>query len=618
MLNNGVRVLLAVAGLTVFAIALLGSARLGDAASSNVVVTANIVSATSLAASCPSSATTFGAVQPGVPAVTGTDCGFTFGSSNDTSTLRVVQADRQGRAMWTMSTGVLDMTWGDGDGTNDDGIRREAGQNGRISKVLRQKDRTFIAAGVINTTSALAVWKFDADGVPVAGFGSGGLAQLDLGAEEEGYSLAVDSVGRIYVAGYTGVWGSNTRAALVARFNPDGTLDTTTDSTPSTSFNTVGYVTEQLAPANNDYFRDVAVDSLDRAVVAGFTVGGTFGMYARRYTTQGQPDTSFNGTGKQTVGAAGQGLAVTVQSDDKVVLGGLDWSGAGGVSVYTARLNENGSLDTNVDADPTKHWNSTGIRIDNIGPGAQDDAIHEIRMMSDGRVAWTGYANTAGINDMAVGVFTSNGQPDATFNGSGSRIIPFAGGAGDSAQSLLVDPDNGGITITGASNGAIALARVTAAGELDLKFSGDGMHTLLAGGTAGYGRGIVLVEDGGLVIGGETTVAGTQRPTLLRFDGGNTIANYDDAANTDWTNGDMFAICLRTLASATTTWVPHASCPTGDATHWRPVTGTEEITASVATNTTTAVANFRFGMKTSTTLLPGAYMAPVEFVVVAP
>lgn len=591
---------------------------LGTAATSGTVIGATVPSATTLTASCPAAARRFGTVQPGSSALTGTDCGFTFGSSNNTSTLRLVQGDRSGRAMWAMSDGSLDMTWGDGDGTDNDAIRREATQNGRINKLVRKRDRTLIGVGLMNTSTNLAVWKFDAAGAPVAGFGTGGLAQLDLGVEEEGMSVALDSIGRIYVAGYTGVWGSNSRGSLLARFNPDGTLDTASDSTPSTSFNTVGYVTEQLAPANNDMFRDVAVDSLDRPVVAGFTSGGPSGMFARRYTTEGQLDTSFNGTGMRTVGSAGQGLAVAVQADDKVVLGGLDWSGAGGVSVYTARLNADGTLDTNVDSDAAAHWDTDGMRIDDVAPGAQDDLVNELRVLQDGRVAFVGSASTAGVADMAVGLYTTNGQPDTTFNGSGRRIIAFAGGAADAATSMHVDPGDGGITISGVANGQMGIARVTAAGGLDESFSGDGLLNLLGGGTAANGRAITLAEDGALIVAGETTVGGVTRPTLVRLNGGPSIADYDDAGGQDWSAGNMFGICMRTISGAATTWVTDAACTVADGTHWRSAPDTAVTVATVASGTTTAVANFRFGMKTPASQRAGVYVAPLEFEVLAP
>jgi photosystem II stability/assembly factor-like uncharacterized protein len=86
------------------------------AATSSTVVGATVPSATFLDASgCPSNTanvTSFGQVMPGGLYATSADCSVTFGSSNDTSSLRVAQADGTGSAMahptdtWTRTSGV--------------------------------------------------------------------------------------------------------------------------------------------------------------------------------------------------------------------------------------------------------------------------------------------------------------------------------------------------------------------------------------------------------------------------------------------------------------------------------------------------------------------------------
>jgi photosystem II stability/assembly factor-like uncharacterized protein len=86
-----------------------------NGASSEPVVTANVPSATTLVVTgCASEnpgVTMFGVVQPGSVSMTPNDCTVTFGSSNDTSSLRVSQADGLDTAMarpsdaWTRHTG---------------------------------------------------------------------------------------------------------------------------------------------------------------------------------------------------------------------------------------------------------------------------------------------------------------------------------------------------------------------------------------------------------------------------------------------------------------------------------------------------------------------------------
>jgi photosystem II stability/assembly factor-like uncharacterized protein len=92
------------AGASVLAILLAAiAAGSGSAATSNVVVTMDVTSQTTLITTgcLPGVAdrTDFGIVQPGTGAVTGNPCAVTFGSSNDTSTLRTYQPDGRGTAM---------------------------------------------------------------------------------------------------------------------------------------------------------------------------------------------------------------------------------------------------------------------------------------------------------------------------------------------------------------------------------------------------------------------------------------------------------------------------------------------------------------------------------------
>ncbi len=83
----------------------------GGAATSSTVVSATIPSATTLVttgcASGTAGVTEFGTVLPGSPARTTNDCAVTFGSSNDSSTLRLAQADGAGTAMQLAAKGTM-------------------------------------------------------------------------------------------------------------------------------------------------------------------------------------------------------------------------------------------------------------------------------------------------------------------------------------------------------------------------------------------------------------------------------------------------------------------------------------------------------------------------------
>jgi hypothetical protein len=102
-----------VAVVAVLGVALASSA---PAATSNLTVTMTVMSNTTIdATGCATSTpgvTSFGTVLPGTGVRTSADCTVRFGSSNDTSTLRIGQLDRFGAAMFEHSRGAMHATLG--------------------------------------------------------------------------------------------------------------------------------------------------------------------------------------------------------------------------------------------------------------------------------------------------------------------------------------------------------------------------------------------------------------------------------------------------------------------------------------------------------------------------
>ena len=131
----------------------------------------------------------------------------------------------------------------------------------------------------------------------------------------------------------------------VARYNRDGSLDTTFDSDGkvTTDFGT------SIADANG-----VAVQHDGKVVVAGYAAGAPAGEFALvRYNVDGSLDPTFGVDGRVTTDfGTGTELAtdVVVQTDGKVVAVGL--SQASGTDDFAvARYNADGMLDTAFDGD---------------------------------------------------------------------------------------------------------------------------------------------------------------------------------------------------------------------------------------------------------------------------
>ena len=142
--------------------------------------------------------------------------------------------------------------------------------------------------------------------------------------------MALQSDGKIVVVG-----GGDTGGFELARYNPNGSLDSTFsgDGKQTTGFS-------GLAEANG-----VAVQADGKIIAVGSVSGSDAGDFAlARYNPNGSLDLSFSGDGKQTTAFPGfeGATAVALQGDGKILAVG------GGGNFALARYASNGSLDADV------------------------------------------------------------------------------------------------------------------------------------------------------------------------------------------------------------------------------------------------------------------------------
>lgn len=163
------------------------------------------------------------------------------------------------------------------------------------------------------------------DVVTTQAFGTG------EGVDGEVNAVAVQANGQVVIGGHftsvNGVPRNN-----VARLNPDGSLDPAFAATVAAGVN---------GPVNA-----VAVQPTGGVIVGGvFTQAGeTEQMNLARYNADGTIDKSFGG-GTGMVGTNGPVLALAVQADGKVVVGGNFTTVFGQPRRSLARLNPDGTLD---------------------------------------------------------------------------------------------------------------------------------------------------------------------------------------------------------------------------------------------------------------------------------
>jgi len=359
--------------------------------------------------------------------------------------------------------GTLDSSFaGDGVTTTVTGAYHD-----QAYSVTIQSDGKILAAGFsyIGNNYDFALVRYNMNGSLDSGFDGDGIVTTDIAQSYDiGYSVAVQSDGKILVAGY-GYIGNNFDFCLV-RYNSNGSLDS--------SFDGDGKVITDFNLANN-YTHAVTTQSDGKILVAGYSWNGSNSDFAlARYNSNGSLDSSFDGDGKVSTdlnGSTDIGYSVKVQTDGKILVVGL---GANGSNAYfgLVRYNSNGSLDSSFDGDGKV---ITDLTVAN-------DGAYSVALQSDGKILVAGYSFTGSSYDFCLIRYNSNGSLDTSFDGDGKVVTDF-NAYDDIGYSLAVQSD-GKIVVVGVSristtNSAksyVALARYNSDGSLDKTF--DATSTL--------------------------------------------------------------------------------------------------------------------------------------------
>ena len=314
---------------------------------------------------------------------------------------------------------------------------------------------------------------------------SGGVVVSDLLAaqvDEEANDVAVQTDGKIVVVGsrYAAV---NAYDYLVARYNTDGTLDTT--------FSGDGIFL--LNNSNSDNLNAVVIQTDGKIVAVGQSNSSTE-AYVIRLNTNGTLDTTFSGDGIFEVTGAGIALSVALQTDGKIVIGSRGLSGES----IIIRLDTGGALDTTFSTDglvslSPNHFEPYGLAI-----------------QSNGRIVVAGTSSIFAGGDISTARLLASGVFDPTFDSDGIAVTAVY--AGDSeARSLAIQTD--GKIVVGGGPGAsgteaeAAIVRYNSNGSLDTSFDGDGIRLFNLGIGSGdkYFNDLTAQPDGQILAIGDTT-----------------------------------------------------------------------------------------------------------------
>jgi uncharacterized delta-60 repeat protein/uncharacterized repeat protein (TIGR01451 family) len=202
----------------------------------------------------------------------------------------------------------------------------------------------------VNASNAFYIARLNFDGSLDTSFATG------FGFNSYVYALAIDANGNILVGGdFTSF--NTTNCNHIARLLPSGGLDT--NFLPSSNLGVTNGTDQDVLA--------VAVDTLGKVIIGGnfSTVNGTNWNHIGRLLANGSVDTSFN----PSLGADGDVMALAVQPDNSIILGG---------SFHNFNLISRNSI---------ARLTSGGVLDTAFAPGSGfDDIVYSLVLQPDGNI----------------------------------------------------------------------------------------------------------------------------------------------------------------------------------------------------------------------------------------
>jgi uncharacterized delta-60 repeat protein len=309
------------------------------------------------------------------------------------------------------------------DGTLDSAgfLNGYSGANGAVQAVVCQTDGRVVIGGAFNSVDDIArnhIARLMTDGSLDTSFNPG------PGADGPVYALAetfVNGVREIYVGGsFTSIsGGSSPNFARLTGQNIGGINGGALDA----SFDT--------GSGPNDTVFALAVYPTNSLFAGKVLIGGAFTNvngfalnHIARLNVDGSVDTNFD----LNLGASDVVRAVVIQIDGRILIGG-DFTDVNGVILnHIARLNTDGTLDATFTSNVVAGVNGT---------------VQAIAVQADNRIVLAGqFTQGNGVTRNRITRLMPNGAVDTTIN--------FGAGANDTVDAVVVQPADGMIVLGGA------------------------------------------------------------------------------------------------------------------------------------------------------------------------
>jgi uncharacterized delta-60 repeat protein len=284
-----------------------------------------------------------------------------------------------------------------------------------------QRDGKIVVAGPAEsadgTVSEFAVARFNADGTLDKSFGTGGKVTTNfVGVKAGGVSNPADSVliqadGKILVGGMASGCARRCPAqSALARYNADGSLDTTFGSGGTAAVTAIGGITALAEDANGRIF------ALNGALTAEFSAAG-----ALQSQVTPSPITI----------ASSRGTSSVFQTDGRY----LAMSGGAGFSRHDGDAKVVRYLPTGA-VDPSFTNPAFDFSAENT---VASDAVQALAVQPNGQVIAAGLHSASGGAAFTVARLNSSGSLDPAFGTGGTLTANLPGGG--QASVVLIQPD---------------------------------------------------------------------------------------------------------------------------------------------------------------------------------
>ena len=194
-----------------------------------------------------------------------------------------------------------------------------------------QNDGKIVSAGNLKhgNINGFAILRYNSNGTLDSTFGTSGVVTTAIGLRATANSVSIQADDKIVAAG-TSFIESNNQPITLARYNTNGTLDTT--------FGKAGIVTTQVGTSSS-LANSVLIQSDGKIVATGYSFNGIdYNFTLVRYNPEGTLDNTFGTSGILTTRVGSSNCiaySAAVQSDRKIVACGSSIALNGEYNVFT-------------------------------------------------------------------------------------------------------------------------------------------------------------------------------------------------------------------------------------------------------------------------------------------